>query len=190
MEHAHTNPASSQDHILAAFLEPGALPDIAKRVNMSLAALATWTNKNIELLEGVHKLLVTRCKLIAAQLELSALTALSTVSSAAASTDDPKLRERALERQRKAANAILRHNTRLERTPSVNSARGGPHAPPQAMTLPSNGNAPPTSPRQSGEKYPRPQAEGDVGDVGESTAIKLPLAHRLAARKLAALTAT
>lgn len=80
MEHAHTT-ASSHDHILAAFLEPGTLPDIAKRVNMSLAALATWASEHADLLANVHKLITTRCKLIAAHLELAALTALAAVSS-------------------------------------------------------------------------------------------------------------
>ncbi len=103
------------DHILAAFLERGDLTDIAKRVNMSVTALATWAAKHADLLDNVHRLLVTRCKLIKAHLELASLTALATISSATTDTDDPKLRERALERQRKAANAILRHRTWLER---------------------------------------------------------------------------
>ncbi len=106
---------SNQDAVLAAFLEPGALPDIAKRVNMNLAALATWASKHADLLDNVHKLLVTRCKLIKAHLELASLTALAKISSATTDTDDPKLRERALERQRKAAVAILRHHTGLQR---------------------------------------------------------------------------
>jgi hypothetical protein len=101
------------DHILAAFLERGDLTDIAKRVNMSVTALATWAAKHADLLDNVHKLLVTRCKLIKAHLELASLTALAAISSATTDTDDPKLRERALERQRKAANAILRHRTGL-----------------------------------------------------------------------------
>ncbi len=101
--------------ILAALLERRDLPDIAKRVNMSLAALATWASEHADLLDNVHKLLVTRCKPIKAHLELASLTALAAISSATINTDDPKLRERALERQRKAANAILRHRTCLER---------------------------------------------------------------------------
>ena len=110
MEHA-----PNQDAILAAFIEPGTLAEVAQRVNMSLAALATWASANAQLLERVHATLLTRCKLIKAHLELSALTALGTVSRATTNTDDPKLRERALERQRKAANAILRHRLHHER---------------------------------------------------------------------------
>lgn len=128
MAHAH----SDHDAVLAAFLEQGPLPDIAKRVNMSLASLANWAAEHAQLLANVHTLLVTRCKLIAAQLELAALSSLAAVSSSPTPSTDDKLRERALERQRKAANAILRHRASLERTggkgrpaPSPRSAAKG-----------------------------------------------------------------
>ncbi len=119
MAHAHTPAADhTADHIdavLAAFLQQGELPDIAQRVNMSLAALANWAGAHAQLLTNLHQLLVTRAKLLAAQLEVAALSALATVSSSSTSADEPKLRERALERQRKAAGAILRHRLSLER---------------------------------------------------------------------------
>ena len=171
-------PTSNQDAVLAAFLEPGALPDIAKRVNMSLAALATWTNKNIELLEGVHKALVTRCKLIAAQLELSALTALSTVSSAVTATDDPKLRERSLERQRKAAGAILRHNTSLGRTLRASADPSAPSSNAESRMANAASSLDASMPHAS------------MPSSSRTSPTKLPLAQRLAARKLAALSAT
>lgn len=125
MELAH----SEHDSVLAAFLEPGTLPDIAKRVNMSLASLAKWAAKHAQLLDALHTLLIARAKLIAAHIEVSALSALAAVSSSSTTTDDPRLRERSLERQRKAAGAILRHRVHLQRTPSATS---GPHAPPNA----------------------------------------------------------
>lgn len=122
-QHTHADQTQAHhDPIIAAFLEPGALPDIAKRVNMSLASLANWASKHADLLDSVHKLLVARCKLIAAQIELSAFCALATVSDATTPTDDPKLRERSLERRRKAASAILRHKNTIERTPRASNA--------------------------------------------------------------------
>ena len=111
MAHAHAGP----DAILVAFLEKGNLTEIAHRVNMTLASLASWAAKHADLLTNLHQLLTTRAKLLAASVELSALDALAAISSSTTSTDDPKLRERALERQRKAAGAILRHRTWLQR---------------------------------------------------------------------------
>jgi hypothetical protein len=183
MEHAHTI-ASSHDHILAAFLELGTLPDIAKRVNMSLAALANWASEHADLLANVHKLITTRCKLIAANLELAALTALAAVSSTSTTTDEPKLRERALERQRKAANAILRHRAWLERTLRVRGASGGPHAPPNSS------NADSTSAHsQTATARPSPNAECRLANAASSQP-KAPLSHRLAARRLESLAHT
>ena len=185
MEHAHT--PAADDHILAAFLEQGQLPDLAKRVNMSLAALANWVGEHAQLLTNLHHLLITRAKLLAAQLELAALSALATISTSATTVDDPKLRERALERQRKAANAILRHRTSLERTPRA-SGESRAHA--QARASLHDDLAPPPSPRHSGEKYPSPQGEGDEGLSITIKPGKLPLAQRLAARRLSALAAS
>lgn len=164
MEHTH-------DNVLAAFLEPGTIPELAKRVNMSLAALAAWTNKNIDLLEGVHKLLTTRCKLIAAQLEISALTALGAVSSATTPTADARLRERALERQRKAAGAILRHRTGQQ--------RAGAPVPTPTSNVASSLDAlmPPSSARPA----------STPSSCQPARQKKLPLSDRLAARRLAAL---
>ncbi len=70
MAHASTN-----DAVLAAFLEQGQLPDIAKRLNMSLASLANWASEHAQLLANLHQLLTTRCKILTAQLELAALNA-------------------------------------------------------------------------------------------------------------------
>lgn len=178
MAHAH----SDHDVVLAAFLEQGPLPDIAKRVNMSLASLANWAAEHAQLLANVHTLLVTRCKLIAAQLELAALSSLAAVSNSATSSTDDKLRERALERQRKAANAILRHRISLER----------------------NGPAP--SPRAAGRSVidAVDDDEGRSANAGLSLDASMPLASmpsssrsprapkpsladRIAARRLAAL---
>lgn len=116
MEHASANVALEHDHILAAFLEQGNLPEIARRVNMSLASLARWTSRHADLLNDLHQLLAARCKILAAHLECAALTALASVSNAPTEADDTRLRERALERKRRAASAILRHRTSLERT--------------------------------------------------------------------------
>lgn len=123
MAHVHTSTADHTDAVLAAFLQQGELPDIAKRVNMSLAALANWASAHAQLLTNLDQLLATRAKLLAAQLEVAALSALAAVSSSSTSADEPNLRERALERQRKAANAILRHKLSLERTRSAPSPR-------------------------------------------------------------------
>lgn len=115
MERTH----AEHDRILAVMLEKGELPEVAKRANMTLAALATWANNNADLLANLHQLLLTRAKLLAAHLELSALNALALVSSATTNTDDPRLLERALERQRKSANALLRHRTWLQRASAL-----------------------------------------------------------------------
>lgn len=167
------------DAVLAAFLEQGALPDIAKRVNMSLAALANWAAAHADLLANLHQLLVTRCKLIAAQLELAALSALACVSGATTSSSDEKLRERSLERQRKAASAILRHRGCLERAaagaqarkpvPPTRDASALDASMPSALMPSSNRSEAPASP-------PR--------------AAKPSLAQRLAARRLASLAAS
>ncbi len=180
MEHAHTT-ASSHDHILAAFLEPGTLPDIAKRVNMSLASLANWASEHADLLANVHKLITTRCKLIAAHLELAALTALAAVSSSATTTDEPKLRERALERQRKAACAILRHRTCLERTLRVRGASGGPHVPPNLSNADSTSGHPHSARAASSTNAECPMANA------ASAQPKLSISQRLAARRLESL---
>jgi len=184
MERAHAN----NDSILAAFLEPGTLADAARRANMSLASLAAWAAEHAILLDHMHKLLLARSKLIAAQLEFAALTSLAAVSVATTTTDDPKLRERALERQRKAANAILRHRVHLQRTPSASS---GPHAPPDASAA---------------AQAPRSLSSSSRGDHAQTTltttlagrthspthatphpARKPSLAERFAARRLATL---
>lgn len=180
MEHAHTAD-SSHDHILAAFLEPGTLPDIAKRVNMSLAALANWASEHSDLLANVHKLITTRCQLIAAHLELAALTALAAVSSSSITTDEPKLRERALERQRKAACAILRHRACLERTLRVRGASGGPDAPPNSCIAASM-----TADSHSATTASSPNAECPTANAASSRP-KLSIPQRLAARRLESL---
>ena len=181
MELAHTSHTDQtqavQDSILAAFLEPGALPDIAKRVNMSLASLATWASKHAELLDNVHKLLVTRCKLIAAHLELCALSALATVSGASTPTDDAKLRERALERQRKAASAILRHKNKIERTPRTPTTN-----PERKLGVPC-GLA-----HASDSLTPTPVASRAAASPSHVASLRKPsLEKRLAAKRLAAL---
>lgn len=183
MELAHNTHADQtqahQDPILVAFLEPGALPDIAKRVNMSLASLANWASKHADLLDSVHTLLVARCKLIAAQIELSALCALATVSEATTPTDDPNLRERSLERRRKAANAILRHGSQ----PTRRTGRG-PHAPP----------LPPPHAASSQLLAPMPHAPMPHAPMPSSPRHSQPpkpsLEQRLAARRLAAMNAS
>lgn len=180
MEHAHH--MSSHDRILAAFLEPGALPDIAARLNMSLAALATWASEHADLLASMHTLITTRCKLIAAHLELAALTALAAVSSS--STDEPKLRERALERQRKAASAILRHRTFLERAIRVRGASGGPHAPPDSSNAASTSADPRSAHAASSTISERQTANASPSQP------KLSISQRLAARRLASLAPT
>lgn len=184
MELAHAH----NDSIIAAFLEPGTLTDVAKRVNMSLAALAAWVAEHATLLDNMHKLLLARCKLIAAHLELAALSSLAAVSAATTTTADPKLRERALERQRKAASAILRHNTRPQRTPSTSSAA---HVPP-------NANSAAQVPRQhssSGREGLTQSALFSTLDVANGSSVtaaprkptKPSLAERFAARRLATL---
>lgn len=184
MELAH----AKDDSILAAFLEPGTLTDVAKRVNMSLAALAAWVAEHATLLDNMHKLLLARCKLIAAHLELAALSSLAAVSAATTTTDDPKLRERALERQRKAANAILRHRVQLQRT---TSASPGPHGLP-------NANSAAQVPRQhssSGREGLTQSALFSTLDVANGSSVtaaprkptKPSLAERFAARRLATL---
>jgi len=180
MEHAPTH-----DHILAAFLEPGTIPELAKRVNMSLAALATWTSKHAELIEGVHAILMARCKLIKAHLELSALTALAAVSSAPTQTDDAKLRERALERQRKAACAILRHK------PTASGGTGSP----ACATTPSHGTGvSPVAPHSSSLGPADQTARAALSTTADwpianaaSPQPKPSLAERFAQRRLAAL---
>ncbi len=215
MELAHTSHADQtqavQDSILTAFIEPGALPDIAKRVNMSLASLATWASKHAELLDNVHKLLVTRCKLIAAHLELSALSALAAVSGAATPTDDAKLRERSLERQRKAASAILRHKNKIERNPRASSTNperelgvpcafgrpSDPHAPTAvsfraaSSTNPERELGAPCVPVLASDSHTlTPVTSRAAASPSHVASLPKPsLEQRLAAKRLAALTA-
>lgn len=102
--------------ILTAFLDPAAtLPQVAQRVGVSLAALAQWASANASILANLQHLFETRAKLLARQLELGALDALAKVACEDTPTTDPRLRERVLERRRKAAGAILRHRAFLER---------------------------------------------------------------------------
>lgn len=195
MELTHNAAAHADtDAILAAFLEQGELPDIARRVNMSLAALANWASTHADLLANVHALLTTRCKLLAAQIELAALSALETVSAAATSSDDEKLRERALERRRKAASAILRHRCWLQRTGLQRTglertlcASTGPHAP--ATPAPAASHTPP--PAVSNAQWRMPNAESSNAasmDAAPANSVceQPSLPHRLAARRLAA----
>lgn len=185
MEHAPTITHDQQDAVLAAFLEPGTIPELAKRVNMSLAALATWTSKHAQLIEGVHAILMARCKLIKAQLELSALSALATVSSAPTQTDDAKLRERSLERQRKAACAILRHKS---------TASGGTGSPADATTPSRSTSVPPAATHSSSLSSAPETARTALSTNAQrrmanaaSPQPKPSLAERLAQRRLATL---
>lgn len=175
---------TAQDNILAAFLEPGPLPEIAKRVNMSLAALATWAAKHAELLDAVHKLLLARCKLIAAQLELSALSSLAAVSTTSTHTDDAKLRERSLERQRKAASAILRHRPGGTGFPAFASTS------PRGVSLPTAASS---SPRPASLQHATRTCAPSAFDVTSgpptsSDSTSPSLAERFAARTLATLS--
>lgn len=179
MEVAHTATQSSTDRVLAAFLEPGTLSEVATRANMSLASLAKWASTHADLLTSMHTLITTRCRLIAAHLELAALNALAAVSSAASTNDDPKARERALERQRKAANAILRHRTWLERAPR---ASAGPRAPRESANASSaNTHAEVTASAASPHRDPSPA-------TAAPSQPKLSIAQRLAAKRLDSLT--
>lgn len=173
MELAHDN-----DSILAVFLEQGIdLPAVARRVNMSLAALANWAAANASLLNDLHQLLVTRCKLLAAQIELAALSALASVAHAATNTDEPRLRERALERQRKAASAILRHRAFMERPPG--SARSTRSRAPGSATAPND------------HAHGPPPIDAASDPLAASSSMRTPLldkpslAQRLAAGRLA-----
>lgn len=196
MAHAHTSTADQTDAVLAAFLEHGALPDIAKRVNMSLAALANWTGAHAQLLANLHQLLTTRAKLLAAQLEVAALSALATVSSSSTSADEPKLRERALERQRKAANAILRHRISLERTPREKGANSVPHALPKSAVTAQSHAGPALSSAEwrtpnAGHSIDAPMPRAPMPSSSRPHhAPKPTLADRFAARRLAALHAS
>ncbi len=186
MAHASTN-----DAILAAFLEQGQLSDIAKRLNMSLASLANWASEHAQLLANLHKLLTTRCKLLAAHLELAALNALAAISSSTTATDDPKLRERALERQRKASSAILRHRTWLQRASCLApSPRAAGRNVIDAVDDDEGRSASSTSPPTA---VPSLDASMPLAPVPSSSlpiSPKPSLSQRLAARKLAALAAS
>lgn len=185
MEHASANVALEHDHVLAAFLEQGTLPEIARRVNMSLASLARWTRRHADLLNDLHQLLTARCKILAAHLECAALTALASVSNAPTEADDTRLRERALERKRRAASAILRHRTSLERTTRTRDRAQTPSHAQQAATDPAQQRRPvndterlaiDTNPQLAIHRGAEPQPP------------KPTLAERFAARRLAALT--
>lgn len=201
LTHTHNAAHADTDAILTAFLEQGELPDIARRVNMSLAALANWASTHADLLANVHALLTTRCKLLAAQIELAALSALETVSAAATSSDDEKLRERALERRRKAASAILRHRCWLQRTGLQRTglertlcASTGPHAP--ANPAPAASHTSPSA--LSNADCPMPNAGPSTNaqwrmpnaSSAKPTALELSPPYRLAARRLASLAVT
>lgn len=190
MAHAHADP----DAILAGFLEKGELTEIAHRVSMSLAALANWASENATLLANLHQLLITRAKLLAASVELSALNALADISSSTTSTDDPKLRERALERQRKAAGAILRHRVCIERTPR---ASGGTHAPANAPTTSKSQTSPTSSNAELRMPIAVPSLDASMPHASMPSSSRQPLpqrkpslAERLAARRLATVSAT
>ncbi len=189
MAHAPTPTADHTDAVLAAFLQQGELADIAKRVNMSLAALANWAGAHAQLLTNLHQLLVTRAKLLAAQLEVAALSALATVSSSSTSADEPKLRERALERQRKAAGAILRHRLSLERA----GGKARPAPSPRSAAKSAIGAANDDEAR-SATSMPSLDASMPPASMPSSSrsprAPKPSLAERFGARRLAAFEAS
>lgn len=185
MEHAHTAVAlPANDRILAALLDQGSLPEVAQRLNMSLAALATWTRENARLLADLKRLLKERCKLLTLQHASAAVTALAGVSRSATTTDDAKLRERALERQRKAATTILRHRTTLERTRRVKGASGVSHAPPHSHKAAST-----NADRISTSAPPSTIAEWQMANAASSQP-KPTLAERFAQRRLAMMAST
>lgn len=189
MEHAHSAVAlPANDRILAALLDQGSLPEVAQRLNMSLAALATWTRENARLLADLKRLLKERCKLLTLQHASAAITALAGVSRSATTTDDAKLRERALERQRKAATTILRHRTTLERAPTHARGTGVP----PVATAPTRLPAPPRDPRSiTRAACPEPQrGNEDESSSSRSASPKPTLVERFAQRRLATMAST
>ena len=189
MEHTHHAVAlPANDRILAALLDQGSLPEVAQRLKMSLAALATWTRENARLLADLKRLLKERCKLLTLQHAASAVTALAGVSRSTTTTDDAKLRERALERQRKSATTLLRHMACLQRTPSASS---GPHAPANARTA---AGSHPTQAvaNESGSAHAVPSLDvlPTPSSARPRSQSKPSLAERFAQRRLAMMAST
>lgn len=189
---------NTDDHILATFLADNQpLDAVAAKLGMTLIALVRWLDRNADLLAAATRAMETRLKFLSLRAEAVAVDDLSAVSRA---TRDE-------ERKRKSASQLLRHVAKRLFPPPPRKAPGNapprPHAAPNAApdVLMHSGLTPHPAactvaahpalahaPTHAPTTHPA-AALSQVSSAPPShpSATKLPLAARLAAKRLSSL---